>query len=358
MAEYFSHDYDARTDERIIDLMLSLDWKGYGLYWGIVELLYQNDGVMQLNYKRIAYSLHADEKDIETIIQDFDLFVLNGQNFWSESVNKRLELRDKKSKTASESAKSRWRNSKSNKEARHDLPQVYVVNCFSETESFLKIGITQDYISRRFSGKLPYEYEVIAQFFSTKFIKIEQALNELCAEFSMIPQVSFHGDKECYLLDAYEVISKYNASHIENRYIANASALRRNAKKESKVKESIESKEKKESKNNARAFYSEQFLIAKGKEKYDAYCRFAGTIFNEKYTNAINEPVQHIISIPKQVSYEQFENLAAEAKKRQVKIMDLLDVMINKPTYLKGTKSLYLTLLNWVKREPIKGTNF
>lgn len=255
MAEYFSHDYDARTDERIIDLMVSLDWKGYGLYWGIVELLYQNDGTMQLHYGRIAYALPgSDIEDVKSVIQNFDLFVLNGQNFWSESVNKRLEAREVKSAKARESANKRWQKQKGNANA-------------MRTQS---------------DG---------------------------------------------------------------------------NAKKESKVKESIESKEKKESKNSARDFYSEQFIIAKGKEKYNAYCHFAGIIFNEKYTNAIDEPVQHIIRIPKQVSYEQFENLAAEARKRQVKIMDLLDVMINKPSYLKGTKSLYLTLLNWVKREPIKGTN-
>lgn len=250
MAEYFSHDYDTRSDERIIDLMVSHGFAGYGLFWAIIELLYQNDGVMELQFKRIAFALPgSDEKMIASIIQDFDLFVLNGQNFWSESVNKRLEAREAKSVKARDSANKRWQKQKKDANALQTQSEI-------------------------------------------------------------------------------------------------------NAKKESKG-----NKKKKESILSAREFYSEQFNVAKGKDKYDAYCRFAGTIFNEKYTNALNEPVQHIIKIPKQVSYSDYEKLAAEAKKRQVNIMDLLDAMINKPSYLTGTKSLYLTLLNWIKRESIKGTN-
>lgn len=106
-----------------------------------------------------------------------------------------------------------------------------------------------------------------------------------------------------------------------------------------------------------REFYQEEFKKGEGKDHYIAYCRFVGIIFNEKYENPLGEPMVHILKIPKQVTYTQYENLSKEAKLRGVKILDLLDSMINKPNYVKDAKSLYLTLLNWIKRREIQGTN-
>jgi hypothetical protein len=108
MAEYFSHDYDTRSDERIIDLLSVHGWEGYGLYWAIVELLYQNDGFLQLFYKRIAFALRANESNIKSIIEDFDLFVIDGDKFYSESVIRRLKQREEKSAKARKSAYARW----------------------------------------------------------------------------------------------------------------------------------------------------------------------------------------------------------------------------------------------------------
>jgi hypothetical protein len=108
MTEYFSHDYDTRNDEKVMDLMSELGWEGYGIFWGIVELLYQNDGVMQSNYKRIAFALHTNETIVESVVESFQLFELGGEEFWSESVLNRLKERNAKSEKARQSANSRW----------------------------------------------------------------------------------------------------------------------------------------------------------------------------------------------------------------------------------------------------------
>ena len=108
MAEYFSHDYDAREDEKIQNLLFKYKMEGYGIYWSIVEMLYKNDGYMQLNCERIAYVLQADGEIISGIINDFDLFVVNDDRFTSDSVLKRLEIRNEKSQKARESALKRW----------------------------------------------------------------------------------------------------------------------------------------------------------------------------------------------------------------------------------------------------------
>ena len=117
MAEYFSHDYDTRSDEKIMDLMAEMNWAGYGLFWGIVELLYQNNGTMRTQYKRIAFALGSHEDSVKSVVEDFDLFTLTDGTFWSESVNKRLDERSAKSVKARVSANKRWEKQKDNANA-------------------------------------------------------------------------------------------------------------------------------------------------------------------------------------------------------------------------------------------------
>lgn len=107
---YFSHDYNTRSDEKIKQLIYVHGFEGYGLYWAIIEELYQNANAMRMECERIAYELRTDKKRIASIINDFDLFVVDGDMFYSKSIEKRLQMRDEKSRKASESAKKRWEN--------------------------------------------------------------------------------------------------------------------------------------------------------------------------------------------------------------------------------------------------------
>jgi uncharacterized phage protein (TIGR02220 family) len=108
MKEYFSHDYYAREDEKIKNLMYAHKWNGYGIYWAIIEMLYQNNGYMQLHYNRIAFELRTEETIIDSIINDFDLFKIKGDKFTSESVLRRLKMREEKSDIYKSNALKRW----------------------------------------------------------------------------------------------------------------------------------------------------------------------------------------------------------------------------------------------------------
>lgn len=107
---YFSHDYNSRSDEKIKKLIYQHGYEGYGIYWAIIEELYQNANAMQMECERIAFELRTDSNRICSIIQDFDLFVVEDGYFHSPSVQKRLDLRNNKSVKARESAKKRWNN--------------------------------------------------------------------------------------------------------------------------------------------------------------------------------------------------------------------------------------------------------
>ena len=111
---YFSHDYSARNDEKIRDLMREHGMLGYGVFWAIVEELYHNTNVLRTYYKGIAYDLRIDENLVKSVVEDFGLFVINGEYFSSNSIQRRLDDRGAKSAKARDSINKRWKE-KNNK---------------------------------------------------------------------------------------------------------------------------------------------------------------------------------------------------------------------------------------------------
>ena len=118
-AYYFSHDSNAKDDPKILQLRMEMGWEGYGLFWALIEMLRnESDHRMRRHYKSIAYALHSQEDSIQRIINDFDLFGIDDQFFWSESLLKRMELKEERSEKARESAKKRWNQSNDTKAMR------------------------------------------------------------------------------------------------------------------------------------------------------------------------------------------------------------------------------------------------
>ena len=114
---YFSHDYNARNDIKIKRLIAKHKFTGYGIYWAIVEELYNNANALPLDYECIAFDLNIDIELLKSIINNFDLFVIDNGFFGSLSIQKRLEQRNEKSIKARESANKRWNKSDSNANA-------------------------------------------------------------------------------------------------------------------------------------------------------------------------------------------------------------------------------------------------
>lgn len=88
---YFQHDYNARNDPKLQDVLIDHGVAGLGLFWCIVEQLYEQDGTLALkSCKSIAYALHAKVAMVESIVKDYGLFGNDGENFWSDSILRRL----------------------------------------------------------------------------------------------------------------------------------------------------------------------------------------------------------------------------------------------------------------------------
>jgi len=115
-AYYFSHDYNARSDEKIKLLIRKHGMCGYGIFWAIVEDLYNNANALRTDYDGIAYDLRTDSNLVKSVINDFGLFVFEDDVFGSTSVEVRLQIRDEKSKKQSKNANKRWEKYRIEKE--------------------------------------------------------------------------------------------------------------------------------------------------------------------------------------------------------------------------------------------------
>jgi len=105
---YFSHDYNARNDEKIKMLVRRHGMVGYGIYWSIVEDLYNNANALRTDYEGIAFDLRTECDIVASVVRDFDLFEISENFFGSKSVQRRLDERNSKSLKARESASYRW----------------------------------------------------------------------------------------------------------------------------------------------------------------------------------------------------------------------------------------------------------
>ena len=84
---------------------------GIGVYWCIVEMLYEEWWVLMLSEcERIAFELRVSCDMVNSIINDFDLFRNDKTGFYSKSILDRIEQRNIKSEKARNSAEKRWKD--------------------------------------------------------------------------------------------------------------------------------------------------------------------------------------------------------------------------------------------------------
>jgi len=119
-AYYFSHDYNARHDPKISALKADYGIEGYGRYWIIIEMLAEQDNYkLKLNgwgIRAIATECQLSAEKMEEFILDcineFELFKSDDQFFWSESLNRRMKIKDekleKKRRAGKKGAEARW----------------------------------------------------------------------------------------------------------------------------------------------------------------------------------------------------------------------------------------------------------
>jgi len=103
---YFKHDFNAHADEKIVDLLMSHGIEGYGIFWYLIELLASaEDYTLGNNYKRLAFTMRANEETLKSVVEDFSLFIVENDTFWSQSLADRMNKLDEIKKKRAENGK-------------------------------------------------------------------------------------------------------------------------------------------------------------------------------------------------------------------------------------------------------------
>lgn len=116
---YFRHDYNARNDIKLQSVITKHGAVGIGVYWIIVEMLYQNGGELPLDIARnISVAYFTDFKVVESVINDFDLFENDGNVFWSVRIRQTIDNTKKVSDARKAASRQRWSRKQENPESR------------------------------------------------------------------------------------------------------------------------------------------------------------------------------------------------------------------------------------------------
>ena len=117
---YFSHDYNAQSDDKILNLRMDLWWEGYGIYWALVERLASHQGELKFSsIKSIAYDMQCDNSVITDVITKYNLFIFDEEKdiFYNKRIREHhmniQEYREIKSLAGKKWMAKRWKQSQS-----------------------------------------------------------------------------------------------------------------------------------------------------------------------------------------------------------------------------------------------------
>lgn len=100
---YFPHDMNAQNDPRCVSLWEDFGASGYGIYWALIEILHQEGGrlekfpkLFQGLAKRFKVTDEALLKQVQALLNEYNLLEENDTHIWSDRVLRNIEERKKK----------------------------------------------------------------------------------------------------------------------------------------------------------------------------------------------------------------------------------------------------------------------
>tara|TARA_R110000824_G_scaffold184041_1_gene365081 strand:- start:18 stop:779 length:762 start_codon:yes stop_codon:yes gene_type:complete len=137
---YFLHESSSFNDYKIIKLRSKLGIEAYGIFWAVLELLFNEENKLCINdYDALAFSLQCDPTKLKQVIEDFDLFVVDDDCFYSKRLNNHIEDINTKSNKAKENANKRWNNANAMKSHLNGNASISISNSKSSSKSKSKI---------------------------------------------------------------------------------------------------------------------------------------------------------------------------------------------------------------------------
>ena len=107
---WFKHDFYTRNDHKMQKLDFKYPIIGYGIFFKVVEMLYQNDGKIEYDLDFISHSLNYKKEIVLSVLNDFDLFVTQDDFLFNKRVTRSILEITEKSQKARASANKRYGN--------------------------------------------------------------------------------------------------------------------------------------------------------------------------------------------------------------------------------------------------------
>ena len=179
-AYYFSHDSNARNDQRLIKVRMKYGMEGYGIYFGIIEIMREQEDyiISESDIESVAYDLRVEKDMIKDLLYNHRLFEIRRDAvrkeafFFSKSLKRRMEkldlIKEKRSEAgriggkskASVKAKGKHLEARRVDKSKGDKSKVYKNTVNIEFEKFWDL----------------YNYKVGSK---SKVLKKWESLNEL-----------------------------------------------------------------------------------------------------------------------------------------------------------------------------------
>lgn len=108
-ALWFKHDFGARNDPKVMDIVLECGGEGGYAYWVIIERLYEQGGTLPTRvYKQIAHEANCSMDTVRYVVEQSGLFTVENDMFYSERVLEALGTLNEKSEKARMAVLTRW----------------------------------------------------------------------------------------------------------------------------------------------------------------------------------------------------------------------------------------------------------
>ena len=212
MKNYFPHDSDARSDDKIIALRIKHKWEGYGLYWALIEKLRESKNyTLKADYNVLAFDLRADAAILKS-----------GECFYSESLNTRMQPLDEKRAKLSDAGKrgneKRWKNG-SNRSASQSPPDNNSFATQSPPDSHPIAQLSQEDNSKPKETSTSVEAKKAEQ--AKKLVAAKAATLKRRDEFynSLVPYVERYGKE--MIRAFFDYWSELNKSETKMRFETN-----------------------------------------------------------------------------------------------------------------------------------------
>ena len=128
---YFSHDSNARNDEKILAVRMRHGAEGYAVYFMILERLREETDYMSIkDYNVLAFDFRVSPEMVRSVVEDFALFEFNenDQKFYSKNFLERMSIKDsikeKRSLAGKKGMSKRWSDNNDTEEDNKTITNV------------------------------------------------------------------------------------------------------------------------------------------------------------------------------------------------------------------------------------------